>query len=78
MPPVQANGLILSYTLMVSSGLVSISLEQGLNTTTVLSELAPFTLYRVVVSVTNTEGTTSSSAANITTGETGKPLPDVT
>ena len=55
----------------MAAGEAPITSSHGLVTMATLSDLAPFTVYEVVVSVTNTEGVTVSPEANITTGETG-------
>ena len=65
------NGIIQSYQLTLTDGVNTIVIPQGLNTTAQISDLTPFTLYQVVVTVTNTEGSADSPPANITTGETG-------
>lgn len=71
--PVHPNGVILSYQLTRTSvGAPPLTTSHDLSTMTVLTDLIPFTLYLVSVSVTNTEGTTVSPQANITTGQTGK------
>lgn len=72
-PPLRPNGLILSYQVTRATvGSTPITTSHDLSTMAILTELSPFTLYLVSVSVTNTEGTTVSPQANITTGETGK------
>lgn len=71
-PPLRPNGVILSYELIVSDRTSTIIIPQGLSLSTILGDLTPFNLYRVSVSVTNTEGSLVSTEINITTGETGK------
>ena len=70
--PSSPNGVILSYNLVVSTRTSTLTLDQGLALSTVLSDLSPFTLYLISVNVTNTEGSLVSAASNITTGETGE------
>lgn len=71
-PPAQPNGMITSYQLILSDGTTTSTLEQGLSTSTVRYNLTPFTVYQITITVFNTEGSVSSPAANITTGETGE------
>ena len=71
-PPAQSNGMIQSYQLVLFDRTTTTTLEQGLSTSTVIYDLAPFTVYQVTITVFNTEGSVSSPAANITTGETGE------
>ena len=71
-PPAQPNGMIQSYQLVLSDGATTVVLEQGLSMSTMVYDLTPFTVYGVTITVFNTEGSVSSPAANITTGETGE------
>lgn len=75
--PLRPNGQLLSYQLSVSEGTSPVvTTPQGLSTTATLTDLLPFTLYLVSVSVTNSVGTAVSPQSNITTGETGQILLD--
>ena len=71
-PPSQPNGMIQSYQLYLFDGTTTVTLDQGLSTSTLIYNLTPFTVYQVTITVFNTEGSVNSTAANITTGETGK------
>lgn len=64
--------MIQSYQLSLFDETTTATLNQGLATSTLVHNLAPFTVYQVIVTLFNTEGNVSSPAANITTGETGK------
>ena len=69
--PEQPNGNIVRYELTILNGTSTpLILDQGLNTSTALHNLRPFTNYSVRVTVYNTVGNTSA-ASSITTGETG-------
>lgn len=70
-PPLRPNGVILSYELILSDGMTTVTIPEGLSLFDTLEDLTPFTLYLISVNVTNTEGSLVSSEINITTGETG-------
>lgn len=70
--PDRPNDDTLGYLLTISNDRdAPIVLDQGVNTSTIISGLQPFTAYTVEVLAYNSIGNISSSA-NITTGETGE------
>lgn len=70
--PDHPNDDITRYELTITNNTdTSLIIDQGLNTSTVISNLRPFTNYSVCVTVYNSVGNTSAVDV-IQTGETGK------
>ena len=69
--PEQPNGNITRYELKISNNTgISLTLDQGLNTSAVIYDLRAFTNYSVCLTAYNSVGNTSATS-EIQTGETG-------
>ena len=71
-PPETPNGIITHYELVISNDRdTPLTLDLGLSTSTIVSDLQPFTEYTVYLFVYNSVGSTNATAS-IITGETGE------
>ena len=77
-PPAHPNGNLTGYQLVVTSPGLRRELQLTADTTsTVVSDLPPFTVHQATVTASNPQGNITSVVATIRTGETGLSLKSI-